>query len=604
VNSAPPAREDPAGRPLDLLDAVGEWFVDEAERHLANGDLESCLRSAHVAASVWVGQNRRLVVPRLEALIQQAARRLDDAAVDPTPQPELPASSRPLCLHVMEEALPAGGLTSMATRWIRHDSERSHAVALLAQHAPVPTALHEAARSSGGDVVQPPAGASFVARARWLRALCRRGAHVVVLHVGVSDVVFATALGVRGGPPVALVNHAAHAFWVGSTVVDLVLNCRGSEIEARWTALHRGARGAIVPIPLDAPQPLADAAATDAQAARRAALRDALGVPRAAPVMLTVGATYKFSATRSLDFVAALEGVLQRVPDAIVLAAGVPPDDDRWRAAGQRTQGRLRALGAMSHSRIKELHAIADVYVDGFPIGTTTSLLEAGLCGIPAVLAPATAAPPYGTDGIALDAVLERPSNVATQQEMLIRLLEDAALRQRVGDRLAGSIRDHHTGVGWLAHMRRAVEALPSSHGICAPAAVEPVDRAMHELWADLVERSGSAHAEVFEHAYVRARLLDLGPRLDDEIVHALRRCSVARRGRGLPGWALRALINGLLPLLPHRQGTHAFRAIAWLSRRIGRASHAAVRPRKGAARRSWYADYRDIETRAVDERR
>ena len=589
--------------PLAVLDAVAEWFVELAELHLAKGDLESCLRSAHVAASVWVGQNRRLVVPRLEALIQQAARRLDDGTVDSMPRMRLPASPRPLCLHVMEEALPAGGLTSMATRWIRRDTERKHAVALLAQHAPIPAALHDAARSSGGDVLQPPAGASFVERARWLRALCRNGPHIVVLHVGVSDVVFATALGVPGGPPVALVNHAAHAFWVGSTVVDLVLNCRGSELEARWTALHRGVRGAAVPIPLDEPQAGAATAAAEATA-RRSQLREALGVPQDAPVMLTVGARYKFFATRSLDFVAALEGVLERVPNAIVLAAGVPADDDRWQAAGQRTQGRLRALGAMSHARIKELHAIADVYVDGFPIGTTTSLLEAGLCGIPAVLAPATAPPPYGTDGIALDAVLERPPTVAAQQTMLVRLLKDADLRQRVGDGLAASIREHHTGAGWLEHVRCAVKALPISHGIAAPVATESVSRTMHEFWADLVERSGSAHAEVFEHAYVRARLLGLRPRLGSAILRDLKVGAGTRRGRGIPGWALRVLINGLLPVLPHRGGTHAFRAVAWLWRRLAGDRLPATQRLRATARRSWYADYRDIEARAIDESR
>ena len=32
--------------------------------------------------------------------------------------------------------------------------------------------------------------------------------------------------GVAGGPPVILLNHASHTFWVGASIADLVLNLR------------------------------------------------------------------------------------------------------------------------------------------------------------------------------------------------------------------------------------------------------------------------------------------------------------------------------------------------------------------------------------------
>ena len=86
-----------------------------------------------------------------------------------------------------------------------------------------------------------------------LRALARDTASLVVLHTHGEDVVPAIAFGAAGGPPVTLVDHSAHSFWVGVSAVDLVLNCRGSTLERRWTLHHRGAaRCATVPIPLAA----------------------------------------------------------------------------------------------------------------------------------------------------------------------------------------------------------------------------------------------------------------------------------------------------------------------------------------------------------------
>jgi hypothetical protein len=145
------------------------------------------------------------------------------------------------CLHVLTEALPAGGLTAMATRWIKNDtSGRVHSVALLSSGIPVPTSLLQAVENSGGAIhVADPAG-SLVNRAAWLRRLAAIDANYVILHVEQADVICGVAFGVPGGPPVKLVNHAAHVFWIGASAADQVVNCRGSKLEVFWSATYRG----------------------------------------------------------------------------------------------------------------------------------------------------------------------------------------------------------------------------------------------------------------------------------------------------------------------------------------------------------------------------
>jgi len=94
------------------------------------------------------------------------------------------------------------------------------------------------------------------------------------------------AFGVEGGPPVLMVNHSAHIFWAGSSIADLVINCRGSQLEESWTKVHRGIpRCATLPIPL--PDSAATGIAVDDRKRDRA--KERFGIPADAFVILTVG---------------------------------------------------------------------------------------------------------------------------------------------------------------------------------------------------------------------------------------------------------------------------------------------------------------------------
>ena len=139
-------------------------------------------------------------------------------------------------------------------------------------------------------------------------------------------------------------------------------------------------------------------------------------------MILTLGASYKYAPLANLDFLATCNEVVKAVPEAFILAAGVN-EDMRWLAASASAGGRLRALGSVSHEQVRLLHGIADLYIEGFPFGSTTALLEAGLSGLPVVLAPAECPPPYGSDGLALDNTLKQPASVDEYKAEIVRLL-------------------------------------------------------------------------------------------------------------------------------------------------------------------------------------
>jgi len=583
-------------RRLDYSDAVSDWLLECAEESIARGNLEEALKYTYVAATILSRQNRRLVCARLESSLQRIAERLEDAA----PAPALddmaiddPAVPGETCFHVLSEALAAGGLTAMVIRWIENDPGRRHCVVLCAQRSTVPEELESAVLRSGGQVHCLDPADSFVRRASRLRRLVRAHATLVALHIDVADVIAGAAFGTPGGPPVLLANHAAHAFWTGASTVDLVLNVRGSALENHWTEIHRGKPAhAIVPVPLPPPRPRED---LQADTLRRRRARNSLGIPEEALVLITVGASFKYQPVNRIDFLGWLENVLARLPNAYLLAVGFAADQ-RWNAASRRQGFRIRTLGVLPRNRLALVHDAADLYVEGFPFGTTTALLEAAIADIPVVLSPAGCPPPYGSDGLALDGILRRAENLDEYAAEIVRLATDPLARRALAEAVRNSVAAHHSGPGWRRHLDAAMDRRPAEHRIARPVEGTPTPRPIHEYWGAFVERWNSRYDERLEQGVDTALSLGLRPRLAQPALHSIGRFADVRANRTIPLPLLALFLDRCAPLLPTRGAAWTFRSLAFLFRgalvsRTLRKARAVLRGNRSPG--SWYSEYR-----------
>ena len=406
---------------LNYAHAIAEWLLELGDIDIRLGNFENALKFNQLAAHILASQNRDLVSARIKSNLQLVASRLVEQGIFQ----HIPTKTgRPQrCLHVLSEALPAGGLTAMAIRWIKNDgSGRVHDVALLSQEVSVPETLRQAVDKSGGRIHAAAPATSLVSRAVWLRRLAAENASYVILHVDVADVISGVAFGVPGGPPVMLVNHTAHLFWLGASIADRVVNCRGSELEVFWSAVYRGigySRCSIVPIPLLDPKSPDCESPSKLELKRQS--RQTLGIEPNATVILTVGSFFKYLPVRDLNFLEIWEEILRAVPEAMLLAVGFH-GDQQWNDASARVGKRIRTLGTMPYKHLLTVQDAADLYAEAFPFGTTTSLLECGINGIPVGLAPVQSPPPYGTDGIAVDEVLQRPATIAEYKARMIQL--------------------------------------------------------------------------------------------------------------------------------------------------------------------------------------
>jgi hypothetical protein len=220
------------------------WCLGRAERSHKHGQDEESARWLLVGAELaTVFGCGALASPALEARAVDIGLGLDWPAKDEAARP-----ARGLrWLHVMSLAYPIGGHTALVRRWIENDeSGDAHSLLITWMSGLEIPALAGAVRSRGGTVRCLGAIESLLDRARALRAAAWRGADRVVLHIHNWDVIPSIAFAVDGGPPVLLVNHADHAFWVGGGIADVVINIResGEDVNVR----HRGlSRNAILP---------------------------------------------------------------------------------------------------------------------------------------------------------------------------------------------------------------------------------------------------------------------------------------------------------------------------------------------------------------------
>ncbi len=430
----------------------------DAVRCAAGDDDEQALRTARAAADwAWYDHTGLFASPALEQLLERIGRRLQPAIAS---RPRV--GTRRRVLHVLTGAHGVGGHTRLAWRWMEQDPDSRHDVVLTEQqHAPA--ALAAAARARGGQVhaLEQP---TLLERAGALRALAG-DADVVVLHVHPYDVVAAVAFAGRAhgcsGPRTVLVNHADHVFWIGTCAADLVVQLRdtGDQIalERRGVDPER-----IVRLPL----PLTEPSTRPAPAAARRQL----GLPDDVTVLLTVASPYKYGAIApGLSLLDLVLPVLEQREDLVLLAAGPDAALPAWAEAAERTGGRVRALGYLDDLQL--LHASADVYLDSYPFGSPTSLLESGLHGLPALtFLPQQELAVLSADSPGLRSGWITAATVEEYRSVLGRLLDDRAHRRSVGQELSSSIRAAHCGQAWQAQLQDVYAAADAATPARAPA--------------------------------------------------------------------------------------------------------------------------------------
>lgn len=403
-----------------------------------------------------VGTNLRGIAAIVEFAVRCHPGRFADGALD-NPLLEIGIESvrtaRPVrvsrrpgrrcVVHVATEVHPIGGHTRTILNWARSDRESSHWLYLTSQAGrAVPSWLTEALRKTGGDVLQPSKPTDLLAGAGELRGLAEEIADLVVIHHHGYDVVPVIAFARQDGPPVTILNHSDHTFWLGSSICDLVINQR--EASGRLSGRRFSRRDILLPIPLREPSP-----------ERMKDARQRLGIPTGDTILLAIGRATKFRPIPQQNFFRTAHRLLAACPSAHLVVVGIDADEAARGDGAFEPHSRLHLLGKVEDP--SAFLATADVYLDPFPCGSATAALEAAVMGKPIVLAYAPLLDLLTTNH-GLNHLLSNPPDEEQYVEEVCRLVASATARNQLGEALQLHVRSNHVGDGWQEHVHRLYE--------------------------------------------------------------------------------------------------------------------------------------------------
>jgi glycosyltransferase involved in cell wall biosynthesis len=204
--------------------------------------------------------------------------------------------------------------------------------------------------------------------------------------------------------------------------------------------------------------------AAEDPAAARAALRGELGLPAAARL---VGSVARLDPVKGLDrLLAAGAAVAAARPDVHLVLAGDGPDGARLRAlaSGPALAGRVHFLGLRRD--VPRVLAALDVFaLPSLAEGYGLAALEALAAGAAVVASRAGGVPEVVADG--RTGLLVEPGDAAGLAAALGRLLDDAALRARLGAAGRAEVRAERTMAGHAAALAAvyAAAAAPAGRG-------------------------------------------------------------------------------------------------------------------------------------------
>ena len=486
---------------LDGNDAAYRWLLAGLRRFDARRQTDAVLRVMGRAASFacWF-HTGRFADGGLENAGFEIGANLDR---DPAHAQDAPVTASPgdrrRVLHVATAVQGIGGHTRMIDHWVRNDRSSVHSVVVTDQgDEPIPPRLREALDSTGGRFIRLPSDRTLAQKALLLRELSHGGADLVVLHHFGYDVVPIVAFAVDGGPPVALLNQGDHVFWLGSSVADTVISLRtaGAEhaAERRFSA-----RNVVLPIPLAQPP----------GPAPREEARRALGIPGDQVVLLSVGRPEKYRPSGRYDFVATAGRILERNAAAHLYVVGESADGI---APFLRSpiHDRLHFAGSMEDP--STYRAAADVYLESFPFGSQTALLEAALDALPVVRAYAPLFPLLVSNDDAFLDILPSPVDEADYVARADLLSRSGEERRALGDGLRDRLLEEHVGGGWVGrlsaiyrHMdglRHAPRAIPSARSLRTDA---DMSLSTWHLMADVDGRAGNHDRALREAVSIHA---------------------------------------------------------------------------------------------------
>ncbi|HQZ64031.1 MAG TPA: glycosyltransferase family 4 protein [Planctomycetaceae bacterium] len=221
----------------------------------------------------------------------------------------------------------------------------------------------------------------------------------------------------------------------------------------------------------------------------RVKARNRLGISTDQICVLSIGSAYKYRPIGDLDFLKAAERITKQNDRVCICVVG-PDSSTPWDSLWSRTQGRVRVFGRQED--VSMFYEAADVYIEGFPFGSLTALLDARARGLPCVIAPKPVEPPFCSDSPGISD-LAQPESIDAYVDVVGNLCLDISQDRQS---MECSEMAMHWGQRWLAALENVFLSLPKEHQSYTPSMLEPPSRFLETFWSKFTLPSDSDSAK------------------------------------------------------------------------------------------------------------
>jgi len=427
--------------------------LDRAKKAVASGRPELAVGWCRYAASVaWFVNPGFFYCHEMEQLLAEIGQKHLRPAPVPRPSAEAPRRF----LHVMSTAFESGGHTRAVSRWIeicaQHAYLERHSILISMQgDDPLPVWLRDSAQRTGGEFIEIPSGTSWLQMAAKIRSKALEF-DAVVLHTHPNDPLPNLAFHDQA-MPVLFFDHADDAFVLGLEAAQVVAELRAVRIDFAARYGSPPAQKVLLPLPL-----------LDDQYALcgKSEARTKLGLPTDAVIALTIGHKLYFTPIPGYSFAAVVQSLCAGNSRVLIVAVGLS-ESEPFPELAQSMGGRFMPVGRITdRDRLELYYRAADVYMDAYPIGSGTAVLDAALHGLPVQRLFNPYERLMWSDDPGLDSVLRGDSG---QDEYVARVLEwlewPEEKRLELGACFRAAVLRDHCGASWkLKWLEPAVRAL------------------------------------------------------------------------------------------------------------------------------------------------
>lgn len=440
---------------------IVEFCTSMAQNSYLNGKYEASMNWVYFAATVaWSIHPGFFYNKKLEILIKQISNQAYSAPVLKNVANKSDKLKRQV-LHVISTVSGIGGHTRAAAMWIKNSNKflpgQIHHLCITQQRiTQIPSWLVTIVKENGGKVFILPKAKGFIEKAKILREMSNN-MELIVLYIHPNDPIANLALSDFQMPAkVIFFNHADHTFSFGGDISDAVFDFRPSG--QRITMSRRGCQASyLVPIPLVQEPKIIYNHKLDKEK-----VRQKFGIDSTDHILITIGDEYKYKAALGYDFKRCVRKILEKNQLVKIYAIGIP-NKGEWKQLSKETSKRFIPLGRIKEKILLEDYlTVADIYMEGFPFGSLTAMLEAGLHCLPIQRMQNLQAPILSGDDVALDKIV----SIATDEEKYVQGVLDLVnepihRRNNLGLKIRESIINNHCGENWVrSYLEPAIRAV------------------------------------------------------------------------------------------------------------------------------------------------